>query len=234
MIVLNNEKCHIGRAEKVLEPPFSALTERTYQEARMAVPTQARVLQYFNYDPETGNLIVLERPRSEFGSAARYSTHLKRVGKPSGGPNAEGYIKVAIDGDYYSAHRIAWLISYGEWIEYPAFEIDHINGDRSDNRLANLRKVTKGQNQRNAGGRVNNTSGVHGVNWKPRYNSQPGDGRWQARIWNGPRHVYLGEFRTLHEAAIARKAAERALGFTGTDRKPRDHRTHALRKRGVK
>jgi len=115
-----------------------------------------------------------------------------------------------------------------------AYEIDHINGDRSDNRIANLRKVTKSDNQRNAGKRVNNTSGVHGVNWKPRYNSIPGDGRWVARIWNGPRHIYLGQFRSLREAEIARKAAERVLGVTGTDREPIDHKKHALRVRGLR
>lgn len=186
----------------------------------MAAPTQARALEYFNYDPETGDLIFKLRPRSDF-TAPRYVSHLKAVGTAARSQTVEGYIRTHIDGKYHTVHRIAWLIVYGEWVEYPAFEIDHINGDRSDNRLCNLRKVTKSQNQRNAGQRVNNTSGVHGVNWKPKYNSKPGDGRWVARIWNGPRHVYLGSFQSLHEASIARKAAERVLGFTGTDREAR-------------
>lgn len=185
----------------------------------MAAPTQARALEYFNYDPETGGLLFKERPAAEF-SPPRYAQHLKRIGMSAGCPNKEGYVKVHIDGTYHSAHRIAWLISYDEWVEYPAFEIDHINGDRADNRLSNLRRVSKSDNQRNAGRRRNNTSGVHGVNWKPKYNSTPNDGSWVARIWNGPRHVYLGSFKSLHEASIARKAAERALGFTGTDREP--------------
>lgn len=179
----------------------------------MAVPTQARALEYFNYEPETGNLIFRERQRIEF-DALGYARHMKRIGTPAGSQNSNGYVKVLVDGTLYSAHRIIWLVVHGEWPEYPVFEIDHINGNRADNRIANLRKVTKSGNQRNAGPRVNNTSGVHGVNWKPKYNSQPGDGRWVARIWDGPRHVYLGSFRTLHEASIARKAAERVLGFT--------------------
>lgn len=185
----------------------------------MATPTQARALAYFNYDAESGALSFKERPRSEF-SAPRYSDHLKRVGSMAGSPNNDGYVKVLIDGTYHSAHRVIWLMVHGEWVEYPQHEIDHINGDRSDNRLNNLRKVTKSENQRNAGRRVNNTSGVHGVNWKPKYNSTQGDGRWVARIWNGPRHVYLGAFKSLHEAQIARRAAERVLGFTGTEREP--------------
>lgn len=183
----------------------------------MAAPTQARALEYFNYNAETGDLTYRERPKSEF-CPPRYVDHIKRVGEIAGCPNVQGYIKVHIDGTYHSAHRVIWLMVFGEWVKYPKYEIDHINGDRADNRIANLRKVTKSQNQRNAGQRINNSSGVHGVNWKPKYNSTPGDGRWVARIWNGPRHVYLGAFKSLHEAKIARKAAERVLGFTGTDR----------------
>lgn len=175
----------------------------------MAVPTQARAKAYFNYIPDTGELLFKERPASEF-SPACHAKHMKRIGLPAGAPNVQGYGKVHMDGTYYSAHRIAWLIMTGEWAPYPEYEIDHINRDRGDNRWANLRKVSKSENQRNANGRVNNTSGIHGVNWKRRTDD---DGRWVARIWNGPRHVYLGQFKTLHEAAIARIAAERVLGF---------------------
>lgn len=178
----------------------------------MAELIQARAKAYFNYDPDTGLMSLRERDRQEFTCDLAYHRHKSRVGKFAGSPNNEGYIKLHIDGAYYTAHRVAWLIMTGEVVPYPDFEIDHINGNRSDNRWANLRKVTKSENQRNAGQRVNNTSGVHGVNWKA------GSDRWVARIWNGPRHVYLGQFRTLQEAAIARRAAERALGFTGVER----------------
>jgi hypothetical protein len=185
----------------------------------MAIPTQARVREYFNYDPMTGNLLFRERSAKEF-SKASYAKHLSRLGDVAGSLNRDGYVKVFVDGTYHSAHRVIWLHVFGDWVTYPEFEIDHVNGDRSDNRLKNLRKCTKSENQRNAGMRISNTSGVHGVNWKPKYTSKVGDGRWVARIWNGPRHVYLGAFKTLDEAKIARKAAERVLGFTGTDRSP--------------
>lgn len=178
----------------------------------MAIPTQARVLEYYNYDPASGHLIFKERPESEF-SAPRYSDHLKRVGEVAGHVDFQGYCKVCVDGANYPAHKIIWLMMYGEWVQYPKHEIDHINGERSDNRLSNLRKVTKSENQRNTTMRVCNTSGVHGVNWKPTYNKS-GGGRWVARIWNGPRHVYLGSFKEKRDAAIARQAAERALGYT--------------------
>lgn len=197
----------------------------------MAALTQARAKEYFNYDPLTGVLFFKERQRHEF-TPATYAKHMKKVGKPAGGiMKLEGYRKVCVDGKYHPAHRIAWLIMTGEYVQYPDFEIDHINGNPDDNRWENLRKVTKSENQRNASQRINNTSGVHGVNWKPKYNNTPGDGRWVARIWNGPRHVYLGSFRTLYEANIARKAAERVLGFTRTDEAPSDfaHRRKAAK-----
>lgn len=183
----------------------------------MAVPTQARALAYFNYDSQTGALSVKERPRTDFTTRCTYVRHKNLVGRTVGSPNKQGYIKVCIDGHYHSAHRIAWLMVHGEWVKYPDFEIDHINGDPADNRLANLRRVTKSKNQRNGGKRANNTSGVHGVNWKPKYNSKPGDGYWVARIWNGPRHVYLGSFKDIQHAQIARRAAERVLGFTDVE-----------------
>lgn len=186
----------------------------------MALSTKARAMEYFNYDEQTGQLIVKLRDRKEFDPPA-YGRHIRRVGKPSGYINADGYIKVIIDGNYYCAHRVIWLIKTGSWPDQ-GLEIDHINGDRSDNRFKNLRMVTKSENQRNSSTRVNNTSGIHGVNWKPRYNSTPGDGCWVARIWNGPRHVYLGVFKEKAHAEIARKSAEKVLGFTGTDRKPNE------------
>lgn len=201
--------------------PLLVLTNKSFGALNMAVPTQARARAYFNYDPDTGLMYLNRRDRSEFSSNATFAKHEKRLGDPVGCPNHDGYVKLHMDGAYYSAHRLAWLIQTGEWLLYPDFEIDHINGKRDDNRWANLRKVTKSENQRNSGMRVNNTSGVHGVNWKPKYTGLPGEGRWVARIWNGPRHVYLGTFRTLHEANIARKAAERVLGFTGTERSPK-------------
>lgn len=189
----------------------------------MADLTQTRAMEYFNYDPATGDMIYKRRPDHEF-TPMTLARHKKRVGTVAGCANSDGYIKIFIDGQYYRAHRVAWLIVQGEMPKYPKFEIDHINGNRADNRFCNLRKVTKSGNQRNAGGRVNNSSGVHGVNWKKR-----GDGgRWVARIWNGPRHVYLGQFPTLHEASIARKAAERALGYTGTERGPDQRKIDAL------
>lgn len=185
--------------------------------SNVKIVSAERAHQYFTYDAELGNLHIKARPRDEFGNAASYARHIASVGRVAGGVRTDGYRKVFIDGGYYPAHRIIWLMVTGELLVYPKAEIDHINGQRDDNRWANLRKVTKSENQRNARMKVTNTSGVSGVNWKKRGEAE---GRWVARIWNGPRHVFLGSFKTLHEARIARKAAERVLGFTRCDEPP--------------
>lgn len=89
----------------------------------MADLTQARAKAYFNYDPNTGLLSYIERPEREFASNMTYARHKRRVGKIAGCMNHDGYVKVHIDGIYYSAHRIAWLIMTGELVKYPDFEI---------------------------------------------------------------------------------------------------------------
>jgi hypothetical protein len=68
----------------------------------------------------------------------------------------------ALTGVLYREHRLAWLYMTGEW---PTHEIDHINGDRVDNRFCNLREATASENRWNSRKRVNNTSGYKGVSW---------------------------------------------------------------------
>jgi len=97
------------------------------------------------------------------------------------------------------AHRVAWAIVYGAW---PEGVIDHINGDPSDNRIANLRDVTHAVNMRNSAPRSDNKSGYAGVRWCRR--SQ----RWIATL-------NIGQFKTKAEAVAARDAAREGLGYTG-------------------
>lgn len=98
--------------------------------------TAREARELFNYDPLTGTLTW----RS---SIARNVP----VGTIAGGRHSKGYVKVKIYGRMYFAHRLAWLISYGR---FPKNQIDHINRNRADNRLANLRDVTQSENMANA------------------------------------------------------------------------------------
>lgn len=159
-----------------------------------------------SYDPVTGHFLWQPRPRdmfvrqNEFDNWNKYKAGTTAFYKP----NRRGYVNGHILGQCYRAHRIAWAMTYGQW---PSRQIDHINGDRSDNRIQNLRDVahqTNGQNQKKP---VTNTSGVCGVCW------HRGARKWQARIRVNDRHIYLGVFDSMEEAVRVRKIAEREYGF---------------------
>ena len=107
-----------------------------------------------------------------------------------------------IDEREYSAHRLAWLYVHGAW---PTGQIDHINGDRGDNRISNLRDVTPAlntQNQRRAA-RSNKSSGLLGVT--------ANRGRWLAQISIGGKSRNLGRYATPEEAHAVYVAAKRVL-----------------------
>lgn len=102
-----------------------------------------------------------------------------------------GYIRIKIKQRNYPAHRLAWLLTYGEW---PANEIDHINGDRSDNRICNLREATHAQNIQNCINRNPNKHGLRGVA------KQTCSNRWTATVTANGSKQYLGTYATPEEA----------------------------------
>jgi hypothetical protein len=111
----------------------------------------------------------------------------------------QGYVVIAIDGKAYKAHRLAWLYVYGV---LPDGVIDHINRDRSDNRMCNLRLTTRAPNPQNST-IARSASGVRGV-------SRVG-ACWKAAIAVDGKEYYLGTFATIPEAAAARAQAEAKL-----------------------
>lgn len=120
-----------------------------------------------SYDPNTGIL---------FGAD----------GLPRGSLNRHGYVTVRIGPKRVSAHRLAWMLHYGCW---PAGQVDHINGVRTDNRIANLRivdAVTNAENRKRANS--NSKSGYLGVSWSAQSR------KWIAQINSKGRRVYLGSF----------------------------------------
>lgn len=159
----------------------------------------------FSYNPETGVIIWLPRPRIHFATERVFKTwHSRFCGKLAGGVNSKGYIEIGMQGRLMKAHRIAWALSYGE---YPSGDIDHINGVRDDNRLVNLRDVTRRGNCRNSARHKNNNSGISGVHWHAR------DNRWVAAINFAGMQRHLGYYKFLIDAAAARKSAELKYGY---------------------
>lgn len=146
----------------------------------------------FNYDPLTGLFVRIKD--------AKFAQQSK-AGTIAGSPSRQGYINVSISiggiSKLYRAHRLAWLVSYGEW---PADQIDHINRVRSDNRLANLREADQSTNVRNTGQRSNNNSGHKGVHLFRN--------RWCARIGIGGKYHHLGYFTDISDAVAMRRWAE--------------------------
>lgn len=144
-----------------------------------------------NYDPLTG--VFTNKVARSAGS---------KVGDVAGWTDANEYRSIKVDRQAYLAHRLAWLHFHGHW---PSMQIDHINGRRDDNRIANLRDVSAAVNQQNVHTVPrNNRLGVLGV-------SRNGKRGFQASIEaQGKRH-YLGTFGSTGEASAAYQAAKARL-----------------------
>lgn len=160
--------------------------------------TLERVNELLRYDPISGKLFW-----------KKTTTNRVKVGDEAGTfSKGRGYIKIQVDNKLYPLHRIAILLSTGVYDK--TVQVDHINHDRSDNRLENLRVVSHAANMRNLSLRNTNKTGVTGVivEYTPK-----GTKRYRANIRYNYKKIYLGNYDTLEEAAAARKAAEKLYGF---------------------
>ena len=153
--------------------------------------TAMRLRELLSYDPETGVFTRLVK------AAQRV-----RVGDIAGHKAPTGYWVIKIDNVSYRAHRLAWFYMTEAW---PAADIDHIDGNKANNRIANLRDVTRSVNVQNAKrARSSNKSGFLGV-------SQHESGFQAAiRTENGKRH-YLGTYQTPELAHAAYLSAKRVM-----------------------
>jgi hypothetical protein len=154
--------------------------------------TAQRLRELMHYDPETGVLrwLVTVGSRASAGS---------EVGRND---VSHGYIRRTIDKVRYAEHRLVWLYMTGRW---PASQIDHINGDRADNRWANLREATDAQNRQNMKKRRGGTSKYPGVCWVARRQA------WSARITINYKGHHLGFFRDEEAAYSAYLKAKAEL-----------------------
>lgn len=144
------------------------------------------------YEPDTGKFFwLVARPRKI------------RAGDLAGYTNPFGYIEIRYNKRNYRAHRVAWYLHTGQ--DPRTLHIDHINGNPTDNRIANLRLATPSQNAKNMRKRENTTSTYKGVSWHKK------GGKWQAQIRVDGLNIYLGYFATQLDAHLAYCAAAARL-----------------------
>lgn len=179
--------------------------------ATKQLPEQDRLRQLLAYDPHAGILTWRARDAASFHARGGQGKSAAEKAKTwntvrSGNPAMEtlspqGYFRGFVDGTDQYAHRVIWKWWHGSEPEI----VDHINGNRADNRIVNLRNVTRRTNVRNTGMHRRNTSGRTGV--------APHGDRWRAVINVERKRLYLGTFDTFEQASAARSIAEAAYGF---------------------
>lgn len=149
-----------------------------------------RLRELLSYDHNTG-VMTWKVDRSNF-----------RAGAVAGTPDRKGYLRFQLDKKRYSVHRVAYAIYTGEW---PSGQIDHIDGDPANNRIANLRVATGNQNMWNRRKPAANTSGYKGVSFRKDLR------RYQAYVAAHGKMRHIGYFDTAEEASAAYRAAAQRL-----------------------
>jgi HNH endonuclease/AP2 domain len=157
---------------------------------------QKTLLSLVSYDPETGEFIWLPREQVTWQIKVWNTKH---AGKKAGSVNNRGYLCIKLGKRTYKAHRVAWLYVFGK---FPESEIDHINRNKLDNRIVNLRVATRSQNVLNTSLKKTNKSGLRGISWYKRGN------KWQVQISVGGRSadkivLHIGYFHDIEQAKKA-------------------------------
>lgn len=154
--------------------------------------SHADLMRRLNYDPETG-LFTWKYPTSR----------RVKAGQIAGGPSHRGYWRILISDVEYYGHRLAWFYTFGAW---PAVDLDHRDGDKTNNKISNLRPATVSQNAANRKIPVNNTTGFKGVRATE-------SNRWRAVVEHGGKQISLGTYGTREEAHAAYcEGAKRLFG----------------------
>lgn len=159
--------------------------------------TKEQLHRVISYDPETGKFTRLITTSSNANS-----------GEECGNMDSQGYLRFRVLGQEFRAHRLAVFYMTGEW---PSVT-DHINGDRSDNRWANIRATDSKGNARNLSTRHDNKSGHKGVTWDSRRE------KWLVQIGRDGEKITIGRYKDMGLAVAMAKAAYEYLAPDVTHR----------------
>lgn len=147
--------------------------------------------QFISYEPDTG--LIRWKVRIMCYGGGRSAGEVA-------GSSKDGYIQVKLFGRFYRAHHLAWLLHTGQW-PHPSMDVDHIDRNRSNNKISNLRIATRGQNNLNTSSRRTSASGYRGV--------CKSKNKWLARIGFEGKIIHLGMFEYAEDAYMARIEAEK-------------------------
>ena len=166
--------------------------------------TQKLLKELLTYNPKTGDLIWKKRPLEFFTNCdnphlQKTSWNTKYAGNIAGSLGQNGYLYTRVIDTHYLVHRLVWLLVHGYT---PEKGLDHIDRDKLNNRVENLREVSQSCNMRNKSIQSNNKSGVTGVSWSEER------GKWQVYIKSNTVTVGIGRYINFDEAVKARWAAE--------------------------
>ncbi len=213
-------RCSIAIANSLMAKRLrtvEAPMEDVWESAKVKgerLPGQEVLAQLLDYDPVTGSLAWKPRPSSMFrdgrfgqdGNAQRWNS--KWAGQQAlSAKNSNGYGHGQLFGRDVSAHRVIFKLLHN----LEPDEVDHINGDRIDNRAVNLRASSRAQNAKNCARSIRNTNGFVGIQFDIRR------GHYTARVGS----KYCGHFRTLDEAVAARRQKLSAFGYSDRHGEPR-------------
>lgn len=159
------------------------------------LPEHSVLLSLLDYDPDTG--ILTWKPREDVRWNKRYA------GRQAFSCVSRGYHTGTIFGVHYKAARVIWKLVHGSDPEV----LDHIDGDKTNNRLSNLRNVTQSDNTKNRANYKNNTSGYPGVSWVVRLQ------KWQVTSGGSKNRKYHGVYADLEEAIQVKQQMEKDYGY---------------------
>ncbi len=188
------------------------------------IPDSKYLNECFQYDENTGDFLWKHRPLKHFNSASiQKQLNTRLAGKIAGGvitTKTGKYRIVRLSGVFYYVHRLIFKMVYDIEPEV----IDHVDGDTTNNKIANLRSCTNQENCKNASISKSNTSGCTGVVWSRQKQ------KWWANIMVDAKQIYLGTFSDFSQAVKARKDAEIKYGFHANHGKNKKHHSGEIKR----